>query len=140
MRLRHEPPLLLLLGPVPQQGERVQPHVHRDQRPKRRLAAFDLLARERLADEVEPRAAVLLRDHDPEDPELRHPGDQVEIEPVVDVVLNRDRKHAVIDERAYCVLKQPLLGCEVELHRFSLDADGPLSPRFPRLSGSRSPS
>src|SRR6184192_1360786 len=65
-----EPAPLLLLGRVLQQRERVEPHVDGDQRPKRRLAALDLLARERLGHEVEPRAAVLLRDHDPEDPEL----------------------------------------------------------------------
>ena len=121
MRLRHEPPLLLLLGPVPKQRERVQSDVDRDQRPERRLAPLDLLAGERLGDEVEPGAAVFHRDHDPEDPELRHAGDQVEIEAMVDIVLDRDREDAVIDERAYCVLKQPLLGCEVELHLSSLD-------------------
>ena len=51
---------------------------------------------------------------------------------MVDVVPDRDRKDPVIDERTYCVLKQPLLGCEIELHRARLDADGHLPPRFPR--------
>ena len=81
----------------------------RDQRPERRLAALDLLARERLRDEVEAGAAVLHGDHDPEDPKLRHARDQLEIEVMVDVVLNRDREHPLIDEGAYRVLEQALL-------------------------------
>ena len=90
--------------------------MHGDQRPERRLAALDLLARERLRDEVEPGAAVLLGDHDPEDPELRHARDQVEIELVIDVVLDRDRQDAIVDEGAYCVLDQALLGRKLEVH------------------------
>ena len=87
-----------------------------DQRPERRLAALDLLARERLGDEVEPGAAVLLRDHDPEHPELGEPVDQVEVEPVLDVVLDRDREHALVDERPHRLLRQPLLVGEGEVH------------------------
>jgi hypothetical protein len=83
--------------------------VHRDQRAERRLAALDLLAGERLGDEVEPGAAVLLRDHDPEDAELRHPLDQLQVELVVDVVLDGDRQHALVDEGADGLLDQALL-------------------------------
>ena len=80
-----------------------------DQRPERRLAALDLLAGERLGDEVEAGAAVLLRNHDPEDPELGQAVDQVEVELVVDVVLHGDRQHALVDERPHRLLGQPLL-------------------------------
>src|SRR5204863_6354774 len=65
-RLRYEVALLLLFGRVAQERERVEPDVHRDQRPEGGLAALDLLAGERLRDEVEAGAAVLLGDHDPE--------------------------------------------------------------------------
>ena len=80
-----------------------------DERAERGLAPLDLLARERLRDEVEPGAAVLLGDDDPEHPELRHPRDQLEVELVLDVVLDRDRQHAVVDERADGVLHVALL-------------------------------
>src|SRR5262249_59746315 len=58
--LRGEPALLLLLRSVAQERQRVQPDVDGDQRAERRFAALDLLARERLGDEIEPGAAVLL--------------------------------------------------------------------------------
>ena len=58
-RLRDEEALLLLLGAVAQQRERVEPDVDGDQRAEGRLASLDLLAGERLADEVEPGAPVL---------------------------------------------------------------------------------
>ena len=61
-RLRDEVALLLLLARVAQERQRVQADVDGDQRPERRLAALDLLADERLGDEVEAGAAVLLRD------------------------------------------------------------------------------
>jgi len=72
--------------------------VHRDQRPERSLAALDLLARQRLRDEVEPGSAVLLRDHDPEQPQLGHPLDHGQVEVVVDVVLDGVREHALVDD------------------------------------------
>ena len=103
-----------------QQRERVQPDVDRDQRPERRLAALDLLAGERLGDEVEPGAAVLLGDHDAEDPELGHALDQLEVELVVDVVLDRDREDPLVDEGADGLLDQALLVGELEVHRRSL--------------------
>ncbi len=70
----------------------------RDQRPEGGLAALDLLAGERFGDVVEAGAAVLLGDDDPEDAELGHALDQVEVELVVDVVLDRDRQDALVHE------------------------------------------
>ena len=64
-----------------------------DERPERGLAAFDLLADERLGDEVEPGAAVFLRDDDSEQAQLCHPLDRPHVEVMVDVVLDRVRKH-----------------------------------------------
>ena len=87
-----------------------------DQRPERRLAALDLLAGEGLGDVVEPCAAVLLRDHDAEDPELRHPLDQLQVELVVDVVLDRHGQHPLVHEPADRLLDQPLLVAELEVH------------------------
>ena len=101
---------------VLEQRERVEADVHRDQRPERRLAALDLLARERLGDEVEPGAAVLLRDHDAEDPELGHALDQLHVELVVDVVLDGDGQHALVHEGADGLLDQALLVGELEVH------------------------
>ena len=108
-RLRHQVALLLLLGPVAQQRERVQPDVDGDQRPERGFAALDLLARERLGDEVEPGAAVLLRDDDSEHPELGHALDRPHVELVVDVVLDRVREDALVDELANGLLDSSLL-------------------------------
>ena len=87
-----------------------------DQRPERRLAALDLLACERLGDEVEPGAAVLLRNDDSEDPELGHPLDRSQVEVVVDVVLDGVRQDPVVDEPANGVLEKPLLVAELEVH------------------------
>ena len=105
--------------------------MHRDQRAERRLAALDLLAGERLGDEVEPGAAVLLRDHDAEDPELGHALDQLQVELVVDVVLDRDRQDALVDEGAHRVLDQPLLVGELEVHGASLA--GPRTRAVPSI-------
>ena len=100
--------------------------MHRDQRPEGGLAALDLLARERLGDVVEAGAAVLLRDDDPEDPELGHALDQIHVELVVDVVLHGDRQDALVHEGADGVLDQPLLVGELEVHAPSF-----MSPRQP---------
>src|SRR5215208_5951616 len=91
--------------------------MNRDQRPERSLAALDLLARKRLRDEVETRAAVLLRNHDAEQPQLGHPLDHTQVEVVVDVVLDRVREHALVDERPHRVLCQPLFRGKFEVHR-----------------------
>src|SRR5262249_46023174 len=115
-RLRLQPAFELLGRPVLEQRERVEPDVDGDQRPERRLAALDLFAGERLADEVEPGAAVLLGDDDAEDSELGHPRDRVEVELVLDVVLDRVRQDAVVDELANGVLQQALLVAELEVH------------------------
>ena len=88
----------------------------RDQRPERGLAALDLLADERLRDEVEPGAAVLLGDHDPEQAQLGHALDHAHVEVVVDVVLDRVRQHALVHEVADGLLDQALLVGELEVH------------------------
>ena len=97
-----------------------------DQRAECRLAALDLLAGERLGDEVEAGAAVLLGDDDPEDAELRHPLDRIQVEVVVDVVLDGVRQDPVVHEPADGVLQQPLLVGELEVH------DGLVYGRFGR--------
>ena len=56
----------------------------------------------------------------PEDPELGHALDQLQIELVVDVVLDRDRQDTLVHERADGVLDQPLLVGELEIHEASL--------------------
>ena len=53
---------------------------------------------------------------DPEDAELGHPLDQLQVELVVDVVLDRDRQDALVHEGADGVLDQPLLVGELEVH------------------------
>ena len=94
----------------------MRPDVDRDERPEGRLAALDLLADERLGDEVEPRAAVLLRDDDAEQAELGHALDHLHVEVVVDVVLDRVRQHALVHELADGRLHLSLLGRELEIH------------------------
>jgi len=103
--------------------------VHGDQRPERRLAALDLLTNERLRDVVEPGPTVRLRDHDPENPQLRHPLDQIEVELVLDVVRDRDGQDPLVDEVAHGLLRQALLVGEVEVHRRE---SLPASPRANR--------
>ena len=90
--------------------------MHRDQRPEGRLAALDLLAGERLCDEVESGAAVLLGDDDSEQPKLGHALDHAQVEVVVDVVLDRVRQDALVHEGAHRLLNQALLVCKVEFH------------------------
>ncbi len=89
----------------------------RDQRSERGLATLDLLAGERLGDVVEAGAAVFLGDDDAEDPQLGHALDQVQVELVVDVVLDRDRQDALVHEVADGLLDQALFVGEVEIHR-----------------------
>ena len=109
----------------------------RDQCPERRLAALDLLARERLGDVVEAGAAVLLRDHDAEDPELGHSLDQLHVETVRDVVLDGDREDALVHEGAHGVLDQLLLVGEREVHAREPTLTAPrappalVAPKFP---------
>ena len=100
--------------------------MNRDQRAECRLTALDLLAGERLADEVEAGTAVLLGNDDPEDAELRHPLDRIQVEVVVDVVLDGVRQDPVVHELADGVLQEPLLVCELEIH------DGLVYGRFGR--------
>ena len=72
---------------------------------------------ERLGDEIETGAAVLLRDDDPEQAQLGHALDHAHVEVMVDVVLDRVRQHALVHEVANGVLDQPLLVGELEIHR-----------------------
>ena len=88
----------------------------RDQRPEGRFAALDLLADERLGDEVEAGTAVLLGNDDAEQAELGHALDRPHVEVVVDVVLDRGREDAVLDELTDGCLHLPLLGSELEIH------------------------
>ena len=52
----------------------------------------------------------------PRTPELGHPGDRIQVEPVLDVVLDRVRQDAVVDEPPNRVLQQALLVGELEVH------------------------
>ena len=67
-------------------------------------------------DEVEPGAAVLLRDDDPEEAELGHALDDPQVEVVVDVVLDRVREHALVHELADGRLHLALLRGQLEIH------------------------
>ena len=93
--------------------------MNRDQRPERGLAALDLLAGERLADEVHAGAAMLFGHDDPEEAE-RHALDHAHVEVVVDVVLDRVRQDAFVDELPDGRLYLALLGRELEIHGTSL--------------------
>src|SRR5439155_12505830 len=110
------PALLVLLRGVLQQRQRVEADVYRDERAESRLAAFDLLAGERLGDEVESRAAVSLRDDDAEDSEFGYPRDRIAVEAVRDVVFDGVRQDPLVDEGANGVLQQALLVGELEVH------------------------
>ena len=95
--------------------------MNRDQQcPERGLAALDLLAGERLADEVHAGAAMLFGHDDPEEAELGHALDHAHVEVVVDVVLDRVRQDAFVDELPDGRLYLALLGRELEIHGTSL--------------------
>ena len=83
---------------------------------RRPLAALDLPRTRAPPDEVESGAAVLLRDHDPEQAELGHALDHAHVELVLDVVLDRVGEHFPVDEVADGVLDQALLVSEPEVH------------------------
>jgi deoxyribodipyrimidine photolyase len=78
---------------------------------------INVLAREGLGHEIETCAPILLRDDDSENPQLGHALDQLEIELVVDIVLDRHGKHPLVHERADRVLDQALFIGELEIHR-----------------------
>ena len=90
--------------------------MNRDEGSKGRLTALDLLAGERLADVVHPGSAVLLRNDDPEKPELGHSLDRLHVEPVLDVVLDRVRQDLLVDEAPDGRLHLALLWRQVEVH------------------------
>ena len=87
-----------------------------DERAEGGFSALDLLADERLGDEVQAGAAVLLRDRDAEEAELGHSLDDAQVEVVVDVVLDRIREDAVVDKLANGRLHLALLRAQLEIH------------------------
>src|SRR5439155_23942583 len=64
-----------------------------------------------------PGSAVLLGNDDAEHSELGHALDQAQVEPVLDVVLDRDREDFVVDEVPNRVLDQALFLRQVEINR-----------------------
>src|SRR5438128_204576 len=71
-RDRFEEPPLLLLGPIVQERFADEAVAHRRDDAGACIPAGELLDRDRIADGVQPRAPVLLRDEDPEESELAH--------------------------------------------------------------------
>src|SRR5207245_972872 len=71
-RNRFEEPPLLLLGPVTQERFADQPVAHRRNDAGTCVPPGEFLDRDCIADGIEPRAPVLLRDEDPEESELAH--------------------------------------------------------------------
>ena len=76
------------------------------------FAEREIRPREREYDEHSTHPAeVLAKAH-----ELGHAGDRIHVEPVLDVVLDRVREDAVVDEAPDGVLQEPLFVAELEVH------------------------
>src|SRR4029078_2439448 len=75
--LGHQPALALLLGAPLEEGQRVERDVDALDDTERRIGTFELLAQDREADVVHPRAAVRLGDRRTEEPLFGHPGEDL---------------------------------------------------------------
>ena len=115
LRLRHEIPLLLILGAPRQQRQAVQPGVHRHDHAQRRVDVLELLADDAEADVVHAGAAVLLRHRAPEQTELRHLRNDRRIEPVLAIELANPRRDFARAPLAHRLLEQPLLFGQIEI-------------------------
>ena len=111
-----QPARLLLVRAEEVDRHRPQRGVRRDRDRDRRVDARQLLDRERVADRVTARAAVLLGEGDPHEPQLRHLADELDGETALAVELLGDRRDALAGERADGVADQLVLGRQVEVH------------------------
>ena len=123
LRLRHEIPLLLILGAPRQQRQAVQAGVHRHDHAQRRVDVLELLAGQAEADVVHAGAAVLLRHRDAEQTERRHAAEHaIAIEAMLPVGfpdVRRDLARAPLADR---LLEQTLFVGEIEVDHVAKSA------------------
>ena len=105
-----QPLALLRLGAEEEDRHRPERGVRSDGDRDRRVDARQLLDRERVGERVGARAAVLLGDRDPHQPELGQLGDELVGEARLAVEFLRDGGDALACERANGVADQLVLG------------------------------
>ena len=88
-----------------------------DDQPERPPHAADLLDRDRVRERVEPGAALVLGDRDPEPAELADAPDDLAGEAAFALVLVDDRRDLGRHELPDRVAEQRVLGPEVVVHR-----------------------
>ena len=116
LRLRHEIPLLLILGAPRQQREAVQAGVHRDDDAQRRVDVFELLADDPEADVVHARAAVLGRNGTAQQAHLGHLRQNARVEAVLAIELADPRRHLASGPLPDRLLQQALLFGQIEIN------------------------
>ena len=87
LRLRHEIPLFLILGPPREKRQTVEARVDRHDDAKRRVHVLEFFARQAEANVVHADAAVFLRHGNPQQSQRRHPSENA---PAVETVLPID--------------------------------------------------
>jgi len=115
--LGHQPAPLLLLGSPLHEGQRVEPDVDALDDPEGRVRPLQLLANDREAQVVHPRAAPLLVDRRAEEPELGHPGEDLAMDLALLVPLTDVRDDLALGELADGLLDEPVLVGQAEIDR-----------------------
>ena len=111
-----QPLLLLLLGAEAQHRLAEEPVGDRHDAAQRGVGAAELLHAEHVGEVVAAEAAVLLRDGEPEEPDLGHLGDDVEVDGLVAVPLRAVRDRLAVEEVAGQVAEGLLLLVEGQVH------------------------
>jgi hypothetical protein len=91
--------------------------------PERPPDATDLLDRDRIREGVQPRAAILFGDRDPQPAHLAEPAHDLARETMFALVFLDGRCHFGCHELADRLLEKTVLGRQVEVHGVSLDTD-----------------
>ena len=108
---------LLLLGAEVVDRQRAEGVVRGDGDRDRRVDPRQLLDRDRVRERVGARAAVLLRDRHPHQPELGELGDELVREALLAVELLGDRRDLLERELPHGVAEQLVLVLEIEVQR-----------------------
>ena len=111
-----QPLLLLLLGAEPEDRLADQAVGHRHDPAQGGVGSAELLHAEHVGEVVAAEPAVLLGDGQPEETDLRHLRDDLEVDRLAPVPLGAVRHRLAVEERASQVAERLLLVTEAQVH------------------------